>query len=144
MPKITAALEIDASPESVWRVLMALERWPNWSPLFQMVQLHEAALGIAGGFRANGLVGRVPYRAEFMVPIHEPLQRVVFETVNVSTPFNVLWHDIRLSGRRLSWSITYTTAGGPGGFLVDRLLIRRPAQGLIERGLAALDEQVHT
>ena len=143
MAEISASTEIGGSPESIWRVLMALEAWPEWSPLFQMVRLHEASVGIAGGFDANGLVGRIPYRAEFMVPIHEPLQRVVFETVTVTTPYSVLWHDVRLAGSTLSWTIDYTISGGPGGMLVDRLLVRRQAHNLIERQLEALVNRTH-
>lgn len=142
MAEISASTDINESPESIWRVLMALEAWPDWSPLFQMVRLHDASVGIAGGFTAHGLLGRVPYSAEFMVPNYEPLQRFIFETVTISAPYNVLWHDVRLSGSTLSWTTTYTTSGGPGGLLVDHLLIRRHAQSLTERQLAALAERI--
>ncbi len=138
MVEVNASIDITDSPESVWRRLMAVEAWPEWSPLFQMVRFHDASVGIAGGFDANGIIGRIPYRAEFMVPIHEPLKRVVFETVTVSTPYSVLWHDVRLNGSTLSWTIDYTISGGPGAILVDRLLIRRQTYALIERQLEAL------
>jgi uncharacterized protein YndB with AHSA1/START domain len=143
VPEIHASIEINESPESIWRVLMALEAWPEWSPLFQMVRLHEPSVGIAGGFSAQGLIGRIPYNAEFMVPDYEPLQRFIFETVNVSTPYSVLWHDIQLSGRVLTWTVVYSLSGGPGGILVDRLLIRRQAQDLVDRTLEALLHEVN-
>ena len=121
---------------------MALEAWPEWSPLFQMVRLHDPSAGIAGGFQLHGLLGRVPYNGGFMVPDYRPLERFVFESVTISPPYDVLWHDIRLSGRTVTWTTTYRTAGGPGGWALDRLLIRRQTQGLIERGLRALIEEV--
>jgi uncharacterized protein YndB with AHSA1/START domain len=136
--EISASIEIGESPESIWRVLMALEAWPEWSPLFQLVEMHDPSSGIAAGFKANGLVGRVPYTASFTVPIREPLQRVVFETESVSPPYSVLWHDVRLDESTLTWTINYTISGGPGGILVDRLLVRRQAHDLIERQLEAL------
>jgi len=140
--EISASIEIGESPESIWRVLMAIEAWPEWSPLFQLVEMHDRSSGINAGFKANGLVGRVPYTARFMVPIHEPLQRVVFEAEHVSPPYNVLWHDVRLAGSTLTWVIVYTTSGGPGGFIVDRLMIRRRARDLIEQQLAALASRI--
>ena len=143
MAEISASTEIGASPESIWRVLMALEAWPEWSPLFQLVEMHDPSSGIAAGFKANGLVGRVPYTARFIVPIHEPLERVVFETESVSPPYNVLWHDVRLAGSTLTWTIVYTTSGGPGGFIVDRLMIRRLAKDLLDRQLAELEARAH-
>ena len=142
MAEVSASIEINESPESIWRVLMALEAWPEWSPLFQMVRLHDTSVGIAGGFSAHGLLGRIPYSAEFMVPDYEPLQRFIFETVTISTPYNVLWHDVRLSGSTLAWTTVYSISGGPGGLLVDRLLIRRSAQPLVEQQLAALAARV--
>jgi uncharacterized protein YndB with AHSA1/START domain len=140
--EISASTEIGESPESIWRVLMALEAWPEWSPLFQLVEMHDPSSGITAGFKANGLVGRIPYTARFTVPILEPLQRVVFEAERVSPPYSVLWHDVRLAGSTLTWTIVYTISGGPGGILVDRLMIRRRASDLIEQQLAVLAERV--
>src|SRR5688572_15818892 len=102
---------------------MALEAWPEWSPLFQMVRLHDPATGIAGGFNAHGLLGRIPYSAEFMVPDYEPLQRFIFQTVTVSPPYNVLWHDVRLNDATLTWKAVYHLSAGPGGWAIDRLMV---------------------
>lgn len=140
--EISASIEFNESPESIWRVLLALDTWPIWSPLFQEARFHEPAVGIAGGFSAQGIVGRVPYRAEFMVPEYQPLKRFIFEAVTVSAPYGVLWHDIALDRHRLTWTITYTITGGPGGFLVDRLMIRRSASEQLERQLAALAREI--
>lgn len=141
MPELSASIQIDASREAIWRVLMGLEAWPEWSPLFQTVRLHDPNTGTAGGFQLHGLLGRVPYSGEFMVPDYRPLERFIFESVSVSPPYDVLWHDVTLNGQSLTWTIVYEMAGGPGGWAVDKLLIRRQAQGLLERGLQALAGQ---
>ncbi len=121
---------------------MGMEVWPEWSPLFQNVRLHDPSVGTAGGFQLQGLLGRIPYSGEFMVPDYRPLERFVFESVTISPPYDVLWHDVRLNGTSLTWAIVYEMAGGPGGWIVDRLMIRRSAQELLERGVNALAEQV--
>lgn len=142
MPEISSSIEIDASPEAIWRVLMGLEAWPEWSPLFQMVRLHEPTVGIAGGFQLHGLLGRVPYSGEFMVPDYRPLERFIFESVTISPPYGVLWHDIKLTGTTLTWTVIYEMTSSPGGWIVDWLLIRRQAQGLLQRGIGALADHV--
>lgn len=120
---------------------MGLDAWPEWSLLFQAVRLHDPATGIAGGFQLQGLLGRIPYSGEFMVPDYRPLERFIFESVTISPPYDALWHDITLNGQILTWTVVYEMAGGPGGWLVDRLMIRRTAQQLLERGLEAMDRQ---
>ena len=142
MPQFSASITIDESPERIWRTVMALEAWPEWSPLFQMVQLHDPGTGIAGGFTAHGLLGRIPYRAEFMVPDYEPLRRFLFQAVTISPPCNTLWHDIQLDAGTLTWSTSYTLSAGPGGWAIDRLMVRRQARDLLERGLEAFARQI--
>lgn len=142
MPEVSASAQIDESPERIWRVVMGLEAWPEWSPLFQMVRLHDPSSGPAGGFQLHGLLGRVPYNGEFIVPDYQPLERFVFESTSISPPYDVLWHDVRLSGTTLHWTTVYSMSGGPGGWALDRLLIRRQTQGLLERGLNALMSEV--
>lgn len=140
--EISASIEFNDSPESVWRVLLALDAWPVWSPIFQEALFHDPAVGVAGGFTAQGLIGRVPYRAEFMVPEYQPLRRFIFESVTVTSPLGVIWHDVQLENRRLTWSITYTVTGGPGGFLVDRLMVRRSTLQQLENHLAAINREI--
>ncbi|CAN5657624.1 hypothetical protein BH24CHL1_BH24CHL1_10160 [soil metagenome] len=142
MPEISAGIQVDASPEAIWRVLMGLDAWPEWSPLIQAVRMNDPASGTAGGFHLQGLLGRVPYSGEFMVPDYRPLERFIFESVTISPPYDVLWHDIRLHGKELTWTIVYEMAGGPGGWVVDQLMVRRSAQGLLDRGVRALADQV--
>lgn len=121
---------------------MALEDWPEWSPMFQMVRLQEPAIGTAGGFMIHGIVGRVPYRSEFIVFDSEPLRHFIFQAVSPSTPFNTLWHDVRLAGPTLTWTIVYSLSAGPGGILVDRLLVRRQATSMLTDQLDALRQRI--
>ncbi|MDP8943946.1 MAG: SRPBCC family protein [Actinomycetota bacterium] len=37
-----AEIEIAASPETVWEVLAAIDRWPGWNPDVKSVSLSEA------------------------------------------------------------------------------------------------------
>lgn len=137
MSYVSASIEIGASPERIWDTLIDLERWQEWCPLFEMVRLHDATVGFAGGFITQGLLGRVPCNAEFMVSEYQPLQRFLFEAAVVSPPYNSLWHDVRLSDHQLTWTTSYSLSFGPGGWLVDRFLIRRQAQHLLDQTLDA-------
>lgn len=147
MPVIEASRDIDASPETIWRVLIAMDGWPEWLPLFQLVRNDEPERGFEGEWTLHGLLGRMPYSGRFEIFEHRPAERFGFGSLTVSPPFSNIRHEIsleRVSRPRLTWRVDYTTAGGPGGWLVDRLLIRRSAGELLERGLTELQRAVHT
>lgn len=146
MATIEAQRELDASPESIWRQLLAIESWPGWSPLFQHACFATPELGLHGEWTLHGLLGRVPYNGTFTLIEHRPLERLAFESQTISPPYHWVVHDVRLSraGARplLHWRIDYAMAGGPGGLLIDRLLIRRQARELLERQITLLQPLV--
>jgi hypothetical protein len=141
MATIEASRSYDTSPESIWRQLLAIERWPNWSPLFQHASLEEPELGLNGAWTLHGLLGRIPYNGSFKLIEHLPLKRLAFESTTISPPYDGVIHDVRLARDThptLTWRIDYAMSGGPGGLLIERLLIRRQTRELLERQLQAL------
>jgi hypothetical protein len=141
MATIEASRSYDASPESIWRRLLAIEQWPEWSPLFQHAAFATPELGLSGPWRLHGLLGRIPYNGSFTLIEHLALKRLAFESTTISPPYDWVVHDVRLTrdGRpTLTWRIDYAMSGGPGGLLVDRLLIRRQTRELLDRQLQGL------
>lgn len=141
MPTIEAEREFDTSPETIWRVLIAMSEWPEWSPLFQLARNEQPEQGLQGEWTLHGLVGRMPYSGTFEVFEHRPTERFGFASLTVSPPFHTIRHEITLERRsrpHLTWRLDYTPSGGPGGWLIDRLLIRRSAADLLERALTEI------
>jgi hypothetical protein len=139
--RIEAQREIDAGPEAIWRVALGYERWPEWSPLFQMVRPESPELGLNGEWTLNGLIGRIPYSGLFRQIEHRPLEAFVFASIRVSPPYDFIRHTILLrkdATPRLIWRIEYSMSGGPGGWLIDRLLVSPGATGLLERNVDAV------
>lgn len=145
MGRIEATGEIDASPEAIWRVVLGYESWPEWSPLFQLVEPESPEIGLNGEWKLNGMIGRVPYTGTFRQIGHRPLEAFGFASINVSTPYDFIRHTVMLNTDGptpiLTWRIEYTMAGGPGGWIVDWLLVRRGLDGFLSRALAATADQ---
>ena len=144
--KIEAAREIDASPEAIWRVVLAYEQWPEWSPLFQLVEPESPELGLNSEWTLNGVIGRVPYSGRFRQVGHRPLEAFAFASIRVSPPYDFIRHTVLLDRAAtrpiLTWRIEYSMSGGPGGWLIDRLLVRRGLDGFLDRALDAVAEEV--
>lgn len=141
MPVIESSREIDASPETIWRILASHREWPHWSPLFQHVGSESPELGMAGEWTLHGIIGRVPYNGLFRTEVHRPVELLIIRSIRVSPPYEFVRHSVALKRDpvpKLAWRIEYGTSGGPGGWIIDRLLIRRQARALLERGLDAL------
>lgn len=141
VPTVEVRREIDASPEAIWRVVLGYESWPEWSPLFQLVRPEDPAQGLNGEWTLNGLIGRIPYTGLFRQTLHKPVEVFAFASIRVSPPYDFIGHTVRLERAPtpvLTWRIDYSMSGGPGGWLLDRLLIRPHAAALAERQQDAL------
>lgn len=142
MRTIEASGEINASPESIWRIVLAYERWPEWSPLFQLVEPETPEIGLNGEWRLNGVLGRVPYTGLFHQVGHRPLEAFAFASISVSPPYDFIRHTVLLnresSTPALTWRIEYKMSGGPGGWIIDRLMVRRGLDGFLDQALTAL------
>jgi len=146
--KIEAAREIDASPEAIWRVVLAYEQWPEWSPLFQLVEPESPELGLNSEWTLNGVIGRVPYSGRFRQVGHRPLEAFAFASIRVSPPYDFIRHTVLLDRAAtrpiLTWRIEYSMSGGPGGWLIDRLLVNRDALASVRRQVNELCANVES
>ena len=139
MPGVEVRREINASPEAIWRVVLGYESWPEWSPLFQAVRPEDPARGLNGEWTLNGLIGRIPYTGRFRQATHRPLETFAFASIRVSPPYDFIGQTVKLERTptpTLIWRIDYTMSGGPGGWLIDRLLVRRTCRVMMESHIA--------
>jgi Polyketide cyclase / dehydrase and lipid transport len=144
--RIEATAEINASPEAIWRTVLAYERWPDWSPLFQLVEPQSPEKGLNGEWTLNGVIGRVPYSGLFHQVGHRPLEAFAFASIRISPPYDFIRHTVLLNRETslptLTWRIEYSMSGGPGGWIVDRLLVRRGLDRFLDRAISAIENQV--
>ncbi len=142
MHTLEATAEIDASPEAIWRIVLAYERWPEWSPLFQLVEPETPEIGLNGEWKLNGFLGRIPYTGTFHQVGHRPLEAFAFASISLSPPYDFIRHTVLLKRNGpvplVTWRIEYRMSGGPGGWIVDRLLVRRNATTIASKQLSAL------
>lgn len=133
---------VDASPEHLWRVLLAVIQWPEWCGLVQLVEPERTDDPLAGDLRINGMLGRIPYTATMVVDEHRPVELLRLISVHVSPPYQYIEHEIELQRGeipQLTWRALYSLAGGPGGWLVDRLMVRRHVGAQLQRALEQLE-----
>jgi uncharacterized protein YndB with AHSA1/START domain len=76
--RVSHALHIDAPPESVWRVTVDIERWPEWTPtVTSATRLDSGALRL--GSRAR-LSQPMQPPGEWVVTRFEPMRAFAWET----------------------------------------------------------------
>ncbi len=141
LAKIEAKQEIEASPEAIWRLVVGYEQWPEWSPLFQLVRPENPTEGLNGEWTLNGLIGRIPYNGLFRQVAHRPLEAFAFASIRVSPPYDFIRHTVLLKQDPtpiLAWRIEYSMSGGPGGWIIDRLLVRSRSGALLGQHQDAL------
>ena len=67
MKKISTQIQIDATAEKVWLVLMTFENYPDWNPFVRKIEGQEIRSGdtivfasVGAGMHINAAVYRMP------------------------------------------------------------------------------------
>jgi hypothetical protein len=133
----TATRTIDTSPDTLWPRLLVVERWPAWAaPVVTRVAQGQTA----ERWTLSGALGKLGYAGEFKLVEHQPGQRLYLESLEPSTPFESIIHDLELApdGAALTWRTHYDVGGGPAGWLLTTLATRRQLPAQLAAGLARL------
>lgn len=145
MATIIHSQELDASQEQIWRLLLAVREWPEWCPIFQLVEPENPAAPLASEWQVNGLLGRIPYSGLFHVEEHRPVELLRLISIRTSPPYKIVEHEISISDSpspTLAWRVDYALSGGPGGWLIDHLIVRGHVEEQLRRTLSALEQQI--
>jgi uncharacterized protein YndB with AHSA1/START domain len=100
--RASRTVTLDAPPESVFAVIIDVDRYPEWRPdVKQVSRLPDA--GGATRWRETGSQGAVPYR----VIEHSPPSRWVVRIDDPSLPYGGSWtYELRAEGSGTSLTIT--------------------------------------
>ncbi len=80
MARAERTIDIDAAPADCWAVLADFERWPEWQPAVERVEVVERdAGGALVAFEADAKVRRLRYRARYLL---EAPERMTWELVD--------------------------------------------------------------
>lgn len=72
-------VEVDGSVEECWAVLADFERWPEWQPAVERVEVVEPGEAPLVAFEADAKVRRLKYRARYALA---PPGRMTWELVD--------------------------------------------------------------
>ncbi len=118
-------IEVQASPERVWRIWSGVSTWPDWNP-------DVLAIGIDGPF-ASGTTGRMTTRAGGTHTIAlrdvEPGRSFRLETSPVPLGRFAFRCEVRPAGPGTSTIGQSITIGGPLGGLYSAMMGERIAAG---------------
>jgi hypothetical protein len=131
-----ATQAVAAPPDALWPRLLVVERWPAWAaPVVTRV-----VSGPAERWMLSGVLGKLGYAGEFKLVEYQPGQRLYLESLEPSTPFESIIHDLELApdGATLTWRTHYDVGGGPAGWLMATLATRRQLPVQLAAGLARL------
>jgi uncharacterized protein YndB with AHSA1/START domain len=120
----TSRIEIAASPEAVWEVLTAFERWPSWNPDIKSMTF-DGNVAPGAVFRWRAGPGTITSRIEEV----DPPTRIAWTGKTLGIEAIHTWRLERQDGSTL----VQTKESYDG--LVARLL-RRPLQKTLDRALA--------
>lgn len=131
-------IEVDGSVEDCWAVLADFERWPEWQPAVERVEVVERSEGGAlVAFEADAKVRRLHYRARYVL---EPPARMTWELVDGDVKAGGGEFRLEALGERRTRA-TYRL-GVELGFFVPGPLLRRGTQVLMGGVTAGLKRRV--
>jgi hypothetical protein len=140
MPSVEHAVRCTAEPDALLRMLAAVERWPGWCPLFRKVAPAAPDGEPADAWSIVALLGSRPFRGYARLAVSDDGDQVTLATITSASPVDFARYTFTLdpADPTLTLRIDYGFARGPGGWLVERFLVRRRLPGQIDAALAAL------
>jgi ribosome-associated toxin RatA of RatAB toxin-antitoxin module len=125
---VARELAVGTAPDEVWQVLSAVQHWPHWSPFARRVEQVAGDDEVLPGWQVFGSLGRMPVAGVFRTHAAESGARLLVAAATIDAPFRRLVHEIAVSphdgGALVRWRVEYDMRG-PGGWIVDRWLVRR-------------------
>lgn len=141
MPTLERRVLSNAHPDALRPALAAVEGWPRWCPLVRAVEPARQNGGPDDAWSIVALLGGLPYSAIARLTLSAGGDQVALATLAGASPVDHARYTFTIvtaSGTTLILRVDYRLTRGPGGWLVDRLLVRRRLAAQIDAALAAL------
>jgi uncharacterized protein YndB with AHSA1/START domain len=143
MAHIERSVEIEASPEAVFKVLTDLDRLPDWSTV--TVKTHEVPDGelkVGSEFRQTLRVLGRNIDCDWRVTEADPPNRIAYEATAPGGGQLRMAQQVRGEGRRsrVELDLDYELPGGFAGELVDRAYAERRNEREAEHSLHNLKD----
>ena len=135
---------VDASPAEVWRIVGDPRNLPRWNK--HILAVHEVPPnGLRPGARYATEMGGFGLRFKVLAEVEE-LEPPRYSRIRLSGPIDAVvrtWvHPAGRHRARLEHEVDYHIPGGPIGAVIERVVKRIGATGLLKRGLRAQKRQV--
>jgi hypothetical protein len=120
---------IAASPRDVWRVLSAIERYPDWCPWARAALGSDRPAGLGVAYEQHGgVLTPVRARSRWRIVEFDPPRRQVHraEDAPLAASFDRIF-ELRSDGGDGTWltlAVRYRPALGVAGRMLDRALLR--------------------
>lgn len=141
MPSLERSMRVAADPDALRRTLAAVERWPAWCPLLRTAEPAELPDGSAGAWSIVALLGAMPFSAVARLSHSDDGEQITLATLTSASPVDYARYTFTIRTEdepAIALRIDYGFARGPGGWLVERLLVRRRLPAQIDATLTAL------
>lgn len=126
---------IAAAPRDVWKLLVAIDRYPEWCPWAHAVAHVDGPAGLGVSYETGGGLWRIVE--------YDPPRRQVHraEHIRLARPFDRIF-ELRSDGADGTWlelAVRYRPGLGPLGRAVDRAIFRRAEARRLPRAVDGLE-----
>lgn len=141
MPVLERRLTIAADPQALAQTLAAVEHWPRWTGFVRTVEPPAVDVAVDNAWNIVALLGSMPFSAVARLQVAEDGRQVTLETLTSAAPVNLARYFFLVElgvQPSVTLRVQYTFARGPGGWLVERAMVRRKLPRQLEAALAGL------
>jgi hypothetical protein len=139
MPSVERAAQIVADPDVLRQVLLAVERWPIWASFARKVTPAALDGGPEGDWSIVALLGKMPFSGFARLSVTDG--SVSLATLTSAAPVEFARYAFTLPAPddpRVTLRVDYEFSRTPGGWVIDRTIVRRNIAAQLDAALDGL------